>query len=34
MAEGARVRLWVFVALVVGVIGFLAYATVSAGGLH
>jgi len=34
MVDEARVRLWVFVALVVGVIGFLVYATVSAGGLH
>jgi hypothetical protein len=34
MADEARVRLWVFVALVVGVIGFLVYATVSSGGLH
>jgi hypothetical protein len=31
---GRDARLWMFVALVLAVVGFLLYATFSAGGLH
>jgi hypothetical protein len=32
--RGRDSRLWIFVALVLVVVGFLIYATVSSGGLH
>jgi hypothetical protein len=32
--RGGDARLWIFVALVLMVVGFLIYATVSSGGLH
>jgi hypothetical protein len=34
MPDEARLRLWGFVVLVLAVVGFLVYATISAGGLH